>query len=138
MTSQPPRRMTRRTRRGLIAGMILGLVAVAVLGGWAYLRSSRQDTAGLEGTWRDPNNPRHRYEFERDGELACWFGPKDWWNRIGWEATWRRDGDRIIIRTDRNWDLDGRLDGDTIRGTMRTRDASGVVVGTTEVVWQKE
>src|SRR5688572_5201707 len=39
--------MTRRTRRGLIAGTILGLVVVAVLGGSAYLRWSRPPRVGF-------------------------------------------------------------------------------------------
>jgi hypothetical protein len=64
---------------------------------------------------------------------------KSWWNRIGWSASWRRDGNQIRILTDRNWDFEGQLDGETIRGQMLIRDQpGGKVVTTTEVVWQRE
>jgi hypothetical protein len=139
MADQPPKNAARRRRRVLLAAGILGLLVVALLlGGWAYLTFSGHDTSGLEGTWRDANNPRHSYEFQRNGDLACWWGSKQWWNRIGWSATWRRDGQRITIRTDRNWNLEGQLDGDAIRGKMLLRDETGAVVSTPDVVWQKE
>jgi hypothetical protein len=139
MANQPPTLAARRGKRILIAIGILSLMVVAGLaGGWAYLRFSGHDTAGLEGTWRDPSNPKHSYEFRPNGDLACWYGSKAWWNRIGWSATWRRDGNRITIRTDRNWGFEGHLDGGTIRGKMLIRDETGAVVNTTDVVWQKE
>jgi hypothetical protein len=78
MADQPPTTATRGNKRVLIAFGILGLTAVAALvGGWAYLRYSGQNTAGLEGTWRAPNDPKHSYEFRPNGDLACWFGPKE-------------------------------------------------------------
>jgi hypothetical protein len=114
------------------------IVIVVLVGGWAYLRFSGHNTAGLEGTWRDPSDPRHFYEFQPDGDLATWFGSKDWWNRIGWSATWRRAGNKITIRTDRNWDFEGQLGGGTFRGKMFIRDPTGAVVNTADVTWQKE
>jgi hypothetical protein len=139
MPDQLPTTAPRRNKRVLIGLGILGLiVSVALVGGWAYLRFSGHDRAGLEGTWRDKGNPRHFYEFQPNGDLATWYGPKQWWNKIGWSATWRRDGNRITIRTDRNWDLEGQLDGGTIRGKMFIRDENGAVVSTADVIWQKE
>jgi hypothetical protein len=138
MPDQPPTTPTRRNRRVLVAFGILGVLAVALVGGWVYIRFSGHNTAGLEGTWRDTSDTKHSYEFQPNGELATWYGSREWWNRIGWSATWRRDGQHIIIRTDRNWDLEGQLDGGTIRGTMLIRDQTGAAVTTADVVWQKE
>lgn len=130
---------THRTKQVLIAFGVLGLIVfVALVGGGAYLIFSGHNTAGLEGTWRDPTNPKHSYEFRPNGELASWYGSKEWWNRMGWSATWRRNGNQITIRTDRNWDFQGELDGGTIRGKMLMRNEFGVVESTADVVWQKE
>src|SRR5262245_4594158 len=91
MVDQPPITATRRNKRVVSAMGILGLIVVAALVGcWAYLKSSRQDTTGLDGTWRFQNNLKHSFEILREGELACWARAKEWWNRIGWCATWRR------------------------------------------------
>jgi hypothetical protein len=55
-------------KRILIALEILGLFVLATLvGGWAYLRFSGHNMTGLDGTWRDTNNPRHIYEFQSSG-----------------------------------------------------------------------
>ena len=130
----------RRSKRVLIAVGILGLIVVAALaaGGLAFLRFSGHNLDGLEGTWRDTNNPQHIYEFQPNGELDTWTGSRSWWNKLGWSATWRRKGQQITIRTDRNWDFEGRLDGGTIRGTIFMRDETGATVTTAEGVWQKE
>jgi hypothetical protein len=134
----PPIVRPRGNRRVLVLGLVGLLAVAAVAGGWAGLWLSAHDVSGLEGTWRDTNDPRHCYEFRRNGEVATWSGSKEWWNRIGWSATWRRDGQQITIRTDRNWDFVGRLDGDVIRGKMIMRDQDGSVAGEAEVVWQRE
>jgi hypothetical protein len=129
----------RGTKRVLVAVGIVGSLVVAVLlGGWTYLRFSGHNMAGLEGTWRDTNNPGHHYEFRPNGDLETWIGSKSWWNRIGWSATWRRDGQQITIRTDRNWDFKGELDGGVIRGKMLIRNESGAIETEVDAVWQRE
>jgi hypothetical protein len=105
---------------------------------WADPRYSGHDRVGLEGTWRDRNNLKHFYEFRPDGELATWVGSQESYNRIGWSATWRRDGNRITIRTDRNWDFEGQLGGVTIRGKVLIRDGAGAVVNRVDEIWQKD
>jgi hypothetical protein len=132
----PAAALPRGNKRVLIAfaiGGLLLLVVVALLGGWAYLTFSGHNMAGLDGTWRDLKNPGHAYEFHRSGRVDTWSGGhKSWWNKIGWSATWHRDGQQITIRTDRNWDFVGRLDGASIRGEdvdprreRRDRDHAG-------------
>ena len=133
--SGPPR----GKRRVFISLALLGVILVAgFVRAWLYLTFSRQALAGLEGTWRDPNNPRHVYQFQPSGEVDAWYGDKSWWNKRGWSATWRRDGQQITVRTDRNWDFVGLLDREAIRGKMLIRDQSGATVNTTDAVWQKE
>jgi hypothetical protein len=122
----------------VVLGIIGFFFVVALLGAWTYLRFSGHNVAGLEGTWRDTNNPRHTYEFRPNGNLAAWVGSKSWWNRLGWSATWRRDGQHITIRTDRNWDFKGELDGGTIRGKTLLRNESGAIENEIDSVWQKE
>ena len=139
MAEQPPSAPTRRNKLVLIAfGLLVLVIAAAFVGGWAYLKFSGQNTAGLEGTWRMVGDAKHVYEFRPNGELASWSSSKkEWWDKLGWSATWRRDGQQITIRTDRNWDFEGQLDGGTIRGKMLTRDETGAVVPV-DVVWQRE
>jgi hypothetical protein len=141
MASQPPAAVGQRgTKRVLVAvGIVGSLVVAALVGGWTYLRFSGHNMAGLEGTWRDTNNPSHLYEFRPNGDLETWTtGSKSWWNRIGWSATWRRDGQQITIRTDRNWDFKGQLDGGAIRGKMLIRNESGAIETEVDAVWQRE
>jgi hypothetical protein len=140
MTNQPlPALGPRGKRRVLVVvGIVGSLVVAALVGGWAYLRFSGHDMTGLQGTWRDTNNPSHLYEFRPNGELETWTGSQKWWNRIGWSATWRRGGQHITIRTDRNWDLQGQLDGGTIRGKVLIRNESGAIETEADTVWQRE
>jgi hypothetical protein len=139
VSQQSTSAQSRGVMRVLVVLGIVSLCVVAALGGgWAYLRFAGHNTSGLEGTWRDPNNPKHSYEFQPNGEVAAWFGSKSWWNRLGWTATWRRDGQHITVRTDRNWDFDGQLDGGVIRGKMLLRNQSGAVEQEIDTVWQKE
>jgi hypothetical protein len=133
-TSVPPR----GSKRALVVLGIVGALAVALAGGWIYLWFAAHNRAVLEGTWRDTANPTHTYEFEPTGELAAWVGSKSWWNRLGWEATWRRRGQHITVRTDRNWDFEGDLDGDTIRGRVLFKNEYGAVDGGADAVWQRE
>ena len=140
MDNQPPASAEPRgNRRVLVVLGIFGFFAVAALvSGMVYLTFSGHNTAGLEGTWRDTNNPRHLYEFRPNGDLETWTGSKSWWNRIGWSAAWRRDGQQITIRTDRNWDFKGQLDGGAIRGKMLIRNESGAIETEVDAVWQRE
>jgi hypothetical protein len=141
MENQPPvlAQSSRNKRVILIAlGIVSLVVAFALVGGWLFLRFSRHNMAGLEGTWSDPKNAGHHYEFQPNGSVDTWSGQKAWWKKIGWSATWRRDGKQITIRTDRNWDFVGELGEGTIRGKMNIRDEAGANAITTEMVWQKE
>lgn len=143
MVTQTPATASSRGNRRVLVIVLLGLgglLAVLVLlgGGSAYLWLSAHDMTGLEGTWQQPNNPRHHYEFRRSGDVATWSGSKEWWNQIGWTAKWRRDGQKITIRTDRNWDFVGELDGDVIRGKMLLKNERGEVYQEIDEVWQRE
>jgi hypothetical protein len=141
MHSQLPTTVKPRSnRRILVVSGIVGILAVvALLGGGAYYWLSAHKVTGLEGTWRDPNNNKHTYEFHRNGKVAAYFGGSpSWWNKIGWDATWRRDGQKITVRTDRNWDFVGELDGDVIRGKMLLKNQNGVVESETPVTWQRD
>lgn len=140
-------RSARRRRRGnkgvYIAVGAVVLILVGLLGTLAYLRFTGHDMTRLEGIWVDPNdshgNNRHRYEFRPDGNVDSWQGlQKSLWNTLGWEAKWRRKGDEITIRTDRNWDFVGKLEGDTLRGTMTIRTYPAGTDSTADMVWRKE
>lgn len=141
MFSQVPVLVQPRGNKRIL--VVLGLVGLfagaALVVGLAYRRSSLHKMDGLEGTWHFANEPRHSYEFRPNGDVDTWSGSKEWWNRIGWTATWRRDGDQITIRTDRNWDFVGRLEGDFIRGKMIMRNPqTGEIESEIDLVWQKE
>ena len=57
---------------------------------------------------------------------------------MGALGKWQRDGQQITIRTDRNWDFVGELDGDEIRGKQTIRDQGGATVTTVDAVWRRE
>ncbi len=140
MTTTTPNPTT-RSRRGLwIAAGVVAVILIGGLtvGGLALWWLSAHDMTGLAGTWRDPANPKFQYEFRADGRVDSWNGSRSLVNKLGWEATWRRSGNHITIRTDRNWDFEGDLEGDTIRGRMLMRDTSGAIVPTAEMVWKRE
>jgi hypothetical protein len=136
MVSQPSGyAQARGNKRVLVVLGIVGLCIVALLGvGGAYLIFSGHNTAGLEGTWRDPANPRHTHRFQPSGGVDTWH------DKLPMErfVTWRRDGQQIIVRTTRGWDFEGQLEGEMIRGKMIIRDEKGAVVNTTDTVWRKE
>jgi hypothetical protein len=141
MSTASPTPTTARHRDLWIVAVVLGVLIVGALavGGLAYWWFSAHNTAGLEGTWRDAGNPKHCYEFRANGHVDTWSGSQALWNKIGWEATWRRSGNHITIRTDRNWDFEGELEGDTIRGKMLMRDpGGGPVTNTVDVVWKRD
>ncbi len=118
-------------------GVILALASAIPVGCLIHWRFVEHDMTGLQGTWRDPGNPKHIYEFRRNGEVDTWTGSKSFFNRIGWTATWRRKGQTIFIDTDRNWDFEGQLEGNTIRGKMIMRDATGEIQPI-DVIWQRD
>jgi len=137
LETQPPSPAQRRGSRRLLVVTVIGAV-VSLLGGGAYFWLSAHDVTGLEGTWHDTANPSHSCEFRRNGDVATWSGSKSWWNKIGWDATWRRSGQKITIRTDRNWDFVGELDGDVIRGKMLMKNERGVVEQEIDATLQRE
>ena len=138
MASQPPV-VTNRPgpkRARLMLGILgtLGLCVVAALVGvLTYSTVSGSNMAGLQGTWRDPANDRHNHRFQPNGGVESYFGslPMEQF------ASWRRDGQQITIRTIRNWDFVGQLEGDEIRGKRLIRDDTGAVVHTTDTVWRR-
>lgn len=142
MASQSSPSMAARDNRRALIFVALGVIALLVVaglaGGLIYWKFSGQNMAGLQGTWRNPKNPKHTYEFKPNGEVDTWSGSKSWWNRIGWTATWRRDGQNITIQTDRNWDLKGTLEGNSIRGKMIMRDGAGETETEIDVVWERD
>lgn len=143
-THERPARARRRGNRILwIVSGIVALALLAVAGTWAYLRFTGHDMTGLQGVWRQENDTdkRQGYDFQPDGSVSAWNGKeKSWWNTIGWEATWRREGDTITVKTDRAWNFVGKLEGDTIRGTMTMWDPSGRTpdVNTVDLVWKRD
>ena len=126
----------------LVAGLVC-LTLATLLGFALYFRFTGHDMTGLEGTWHDPNdtrgNNRQAYDFQPDGTVSAWNGKeKSWTNTIGWEASWRRTGGEITIKTDRNWTFVGTLEGDTLRGTMTIRSYPDWTESTAEMVWRRE
>jgi hypothetical protein len=107
-----------RPRKRAVLGCVLLLPLAGLLGGLALSHVAgpgAHDMAGLEGRWREPVNPRHSYHFRPDGNLeSAWSGLSH-----GVIGTWGRDGQRIKIRHNRDWqhvdDLDGTLQGEAIQ-----------------------
>ena len=129
-----------RRRRGLGVLGIAGLfVVVVVVGAWALF--PRKNMTGLDGMWRDTKEHNLYYTFQPDGSVDAYSGGKDWWRKIAsetWSGKWQRDGQRITVQTDRNWDFVGQLDNGTIHGQTIIRDETGATVRTVDSVWQKE
>lgn len=142
MRDERPRR--RKPCCNLALWVPLGLLVLAALGLVGFLvvqRFTGHDMTGLEGVWHAAGDTDRRqgYDFQPDGTVSAWNGnQKGFWNTIGWEARWRRTGDQITIRTDRNWDFVGNLEGDTLRGTMTIRNYPDRTETTTEMVWRRE
>jgi hypothetical protein len=118
--------------------LIGGAVALAIalqLGGIALLHSKMPDLTGLQGAWRDPVNRKHSYRFLAGGDL------ESWWSSLphGVVARWERDGQQIRVRPTPNWqqmdDLDGTLEGGTIRW-QRIDRKTGKPSG--EVIWNRD
>src|SRR5262245_39674720 len=121
-------------RWGLVACLAVGMLLVlALVAGVAHLRS-REKMAGLGGTWRDAPTSRHTFQFRPNGDLEAWYQTLP----MGALGRWQRDGQQITIRTDRNWDFEGELDGEEIRGKQTLRDQDGATVTTVDGVWRRE
>jgi hypothetical protein len=142
MATQTPSSVTPRTKKLAVFAVVLLLIAIlgvaGLVGGRLYFRFSGHNMAGLQGTWRDVHDSKHVYEFQSNGDLDCWYGSKSWFNRLGWTATWHRDGQNITIHTDRNWDLKGTLEGDTIRGKLIMKDGNSETETEADAEWRRE
>ena len=135
-SSAPPRRRA-SSRRRLVVLLRLGLLlAVAGVGGLAYWGYGKflAEPPGLGGVWYDPTDPRHTYRFRAGGAVGAWYGEL----AMDHFLTWQRDGNQITIRTTRNWDFVGQLDGGEIRGKLILRDQSGAAEGEHDAVWRRE
>ena len=143
MSNQPtgaaasPRRRASSPRRPVIV-LCLGFVLLVVVGVgglayWGYWKVPAEPP-GLEGVWRDPTDPKHTYRFRANGVMDAWYGglPMDHF------LTWQRDGQQITIRTTRNWDFVGQLDGGEIRGKLILRDQTAAAVSEHDAVWRRE
>jgi hypothetical protein len=126
--ADPPRKST---------GVWLLLAVVAILATGAGLLSLAHDRgppaqyAGLEGTWRDPANPKHAYRPRPDGAVErSWSGLP-----YGAFGTWERDGQTVVVHTIRNWDFRGTLRDGSIEGQM-IETQGGQVLGPS--VWKRE
>ena len=124
-------------RRRLAVLSCLGLLlAVAGVGGLAYWGYGKflAEPPGLGGGRYDPTDPKHTYPFRAGGAMDAWYGglPMDHF------LTWQRDGQQITIRTTRNWDFVGQLDGGEIRGKVILRDPTGAAENERDAVWRRE
>ena len=132
--ASPRRRASSRRRLAVLSCLGL-LLAVAGVGGLAYWGYGKflAEPPGLGGVWYDPTNPKHTYRFRAGGAMDAWYGglPMDHF------LTWQRDGQQITIRTTRNWDFVGQLDGGAIRGKLILRDQSGAAEGEHDAAWRE-
>jgi hypothetical protein len=129
---RPPRSWKRAVRRAALALSLVLVLGAAVL--WVVLSSGNRggrDMAGLGGTWRDTTSPKHTYRLRPDGKVDGWYEGLPY----GVIGTWDRDGQNVVVHTDRNWDLEGTLEDGTIRGRLVERP-SGNPLGPT--VWKRE
>ncbi|MFO0964650.1 MAG: hypothetical protein U0793_03560 [Gemmataceae bacterium] len=129
----------RGSARVLVVAGIGVVVVLAGLGFAAWLLLAPQDTAGLEGTWRAAESPKHTYEFLPSGDVEVWYGRKgSLLFPMARFATWRRDGSQITVHTTRGWDFVGRLEGGAIRGEMLIRNEAGVIESRVAAAWLRE
>ena len=135
--ASPQRQASSRWRVAVLSCLGLLLLVVAGVGGLAYWGYGKflAEPPGLGGVWYDPTDPKHTYRFRAGGAMDAWYGglPMDHF------LTWQRDGQQITIRTTRNWDFVGHLDGDEIRGKMILRDyPTGAAVSEHDAGWRRE
>ena len=117
----------------LCLGLLLAVAGVGGLAYWGYGKFLAEPP-GPGGVWYDPTDPKHTYRFRAGGAMDAWYGglPMDHF------LTWQRDGQQITIRTTRNWDFVGQLDGGEIRGKLILRDQTGAAEGEHDAVWRRE
>ena len=128
---------TRRRRSWLVMALaVLTLLFVVGAGGTLfYFHLRAQKLAGLEGTWRDPADPKHSYQFRSNGNVDAWWESLPMGNFM----TWSRDGNTITIHSERAGDFVGQLEGNEIRGQTTIRDhESGKAIQTQDTVWRRE
>jgi len=133
---QQQRRASSRWRLAVLSCLGFLLLVLAGVGGLVYRGYGKflAEPPGLAGVWHDPTDPKHTYRFRASGAMDAWYGglPMDRF------LTWQRDGQQITIRTTRNWDFVGQLDGGEIGGKMILRDQTGATVSEHEAVWRRE
>jgi hypothetical protein len=105
---------------------IVAMALIAGTGGYLLWRAkgpvaSKRDMTGLEGVWRDEGSPKHVYRFHKDGTFENSWGGLP----FGEFGTWEREGDKITVRTIRDWNFEGEIKDGEIRGSIidRSRDA---------------
>src|SRR5450432_3717779 len=111
------------------------LVIVGVIAGVVFL-APRANTAGLEGIWLNPIDPKHTYQFQLNGEVVARFGDEP----NGRHMTWTRIGNLVIVRTERptgDWELVGLLNGNEILGQSTVHDASGKSTYSHQEAWRR-
>lgn len=140
MSVQP--RPPRTSRRWVVGGLAAAalVVGLAVLGAWCVFAPSLPwgpDMSGLQGVWREDNNPKHSYAFRKDGTLLWKTSMLVFGDLMFIEAgTWKRDGRRITVLPDRNWKVEGELQDDgTIRGKMTAVPEGNMLA---EVTWRRD
>src|SRR5262249_37828820 len=130
-----PTGVSGRKRWPLIVIATAGLfLAFDVVAGWVYLQRQSARMVGLEGTWRAGANSRHTHQFWMNGDVDSWYGSLP----MGSFMKWQRNGNTINIKTDRNWDFVGELEGDQIKGKMILLNEKGLVETTVDEVWRRE
>jgi hypothetical protein len=122
------------TRTLVLFGILALVLIVGLAGGWFYLKS-RANMAGLEGTWKASDDPKHSFQFRSNGNVDAWYLELPMGNFM----TWQRDGQQITIHSTRGGDFVGELKDGEIRGKEMIRDNStGKTVRTVDQVWRRE
>jgi hypothetical protein len=131
-TSPNPCGRSRTLLLVVVAGGLLLVLGVAA--GWVTLQQRQARMVGLEGTWRDGANSRHTHQFRANGSVDSWYGSLPMESFM----TWRRHGNTITVKTERNWDFVGVLEGNEIRGKMLLLDERGRIEQEIDMVWRRE
>ena len=132
--SQP--RLNRICKTAVLAGigclLVAGIIGVRA---WRHFPPpNERDLSGLGGAWSEGAGAKHTYQFRANGDVAVWYEglPMDRF------MTWEREGRQITIRTTRNWDFNGHLGEDEIRGQQTIRGSDGRVTHIVYAVWRRQ